>query len=185
MAEKGPAPEAAPPADPAPPKEGDGEKPAEAKGLLASPIVRIGIFVGLLGVMGAASFLIIQNVIRPKLAHEEPEEKVEAPEIAEPGDLYVVETIIVNPAGTRASRFLRVGAALEYPATEAAVGLELEKRQHQLRDLFITEFSSRTLDELVDSRVKEEIREQLLAKLNTSVTSGHVTNLYFTEYVIQ
>jgi flagellar FliL protein len=78
-----------------------------------------------------------------------------------------------------------VGAALEYPATEAAVGLELEKRQHQLRDLFITEFSSRTLDELVDSRVKEEIREQLLAKLNTSVTSGHVTNLYFTEYVIQ
>lgn len=157
-----------------------------AKGaLLASPIARLGLFVLLLGVNAIVSFVVVQRVIRPKVVVEAEAVKVERPEVPEPGQLHVIEDIIVNPAGTRATRYLRVGAALEYDAKAAAVESELEQRSMQFRDLFITELSRRTVDELLDARIKEEIREELLARLNGSMREGQISNLYFTEYVIQ
>ncbi len=163
-------------------------RPGGTKGLrarLSSPVVKIVLFVVMLAAMGGGSFLLVQNVIRPKVAPDETVTADEPPPVPEPGELLVIEDLLVNPAGTRASRFLRVAAALEFPAGEAELGAELERRRHQFRDLFITEFSSRTLDELVDAKVKEEIREELLARLNESISGGKLTNLYFTEYVIQ
>ncbi len=173
-------------------EEGEGKKDeetsekAKSKGsLFASPIVKIVLFVVMLAVMGGGSFMVVQKVIRPKVAPEEETTEDTTPPVPEPGELFVIEDLVINPAGTRASRFLRVAAALEYPIDEAAVGAELEQRRFQFRDLFITEFSSRTLDELVDAQVKEEIREELLSRLNRKINAGKLTNLYFTEYVIQ
>jgi len=161
--------------------EGEGAK----KGLFASPIVKVGLFVLLLGVNAVVSFLVVQKVIRPKVGTDGTDPAEERVDVPEPGELFVLESIIVNPAGTRATRYLRVAAALEYEPSEEALAEELEQRRYQLRDLFLTELASRTLDELVDSRVKEEIREDLLARLNGSVRNGQLKNLYFTEYVIQ
>jgi flagellar FliL protein len=153
--------------------------------LFSSPIVKIVLFVVMLAVMGGGSFMVVQKIIRPKVAPEEVTTEETLPSVPEPGELFVIEDLVINPAGTRASRFLRVAAALEYPVTEKELGAELEQRRFQLRDLLITEFSSRTLDELVDAQVKEEIREELLSRLNRNVNTGKLTNLYFTEYVIQ
>lgn len=156
-----------------------------AKALLASPAVKIGLFVLLLGVNAAVSFVIVQMIIRPKMASETMAEEIGKPEVPLPGELFLIENIIVNPTGTRATRYLRVAAALEYPSDRPEIGMELEKRTYQFRDLLLTELASHTVDELVDARVKEEIREELLARLNSNMSDGLLTNLYFTEYVIQ
>lgn len=165
--------------------EEEKEKPRGVRAIVASPVVRIGLFVLLLGVNAVVSFVIVQMVIKPKVATETLAEEVGKPDVPLPGELYVIDNIIVNPTGTRATRYLRVAAALEYPSDEPELGAELEARSYQFRDIFITELSSRTVDELVDARVKEEIREELLARLNASISDGSLSNLYFTEYVIQ
>ena len=165
--------------------EGEEAKPGGIKGLLASPVVKIGLFVLLLGVNAVVSFVIVQTVIRPKVAPETVAEEIGKPEVPLPGELFLIENIIVNPTGTRATRYLRVAAALEYPSEQPEIGIELEKRTYQFRDILLTELAARTVDELVDARVREEIREELLARLNSSMADGMLTNLYFTEYVIQ
>jgi flagellar FliL protein len=173
----------------------DGESAKAAQkglgALLASPAAKIGVFILLLGVNAIISFLVVQKVIRPKVTTTETaaEEEIHADnghEMPVPGELFVVNGLIINPAGTRATRFLRVSAALEFDAALAEeLGHELEIRQHQFKDVLISELSSRTVDELVDPRVKEEIRQELLARINGSLSHGELTNLYFTEYVIQ
>jgi len=163
-------------------EDGEERKP----GLLSSPIAKIGLLVLLLGINAVVSFVVVQKVIRPKVAVEVPELGMEEPEVPVPGELYLIEGLIVNPAGTRATRYLRVAAALEYDAEQHPVlADELSRRESQFKDLFITELASRTVDELVDARVKEEIREELLARLNRNIRDGQLQNLYFTEYVIQ
>jgi flagellar FliL protein len=180
------------------PEEGaekDSAPKAGGKGigaLLASPAAKIGVFIFLLGVNAIVSFIVVQKVIRPKVTAEEDAPVEETVHVVEehgvpvPGELFVVSGLIINPAGTRATRYLRVSAALEFDAALAKdLGHELEIRQHQFKDVLISELSSRTVDELVDPRVKEEIRQELLARLNSSLSHGELSNLYFTEYVIQ
>jgi flagellar FliL protein len=163
--------------------EGGGDK---KPGILSSPVAKIGLLVLLLGVNAVVSFVVVQKVIRPNVSVEVPNLGLEEPEVPIPGELYLIEGLIVNPAGTRATRYLRVAAALEFDAEKnPLLAEELSRREHQFKDLFITELSARTVDELVDARVKEEIREELLARLNRNVRDGQLQNLYFTEYVIQ
>ena len=90
-------------------KDGEGEESGKA-GFLSSPIARIGLFVLLLGVNAMVSFLVVQKVIRPKVEPVETTEvEVVRPEIPEPGELFMIEELIINPSGTRATRYLRVG----------------------------------------------------------------------------
>jgi len=62
---------------------------------------------------------------------------------------------------------------------------ELETRKSQVRDLFIREFSARSLDELTDSTVREELRVACIDRINGFLMGGEISNLYFTDYVLQ
>jgi flagellar basal body-associated protein FliL len=158
----------------------DVERPDVPPPWWSSSSSRIAFFVGLLAVNAVVAFVVVDRVVRPK---ELAATSVTVGAIR-PGELFFVDDVVVNPAGTRASRHLRVSAAIEYDGRRKMKD-ELDKRGSQLRDVFISELSRRTVDELVDERVREEIREELLARANRTVHAGEFTNLYFTEYVIQ
>lgn len=182
-------------AAPAPATEGGAaESPRGVARLLAGlrfqgPIVRIAVGVLAVGVMTTGLFLLVTDVLLPGLGPgQDAPEKVEEAEVqALPGEQFKIDEIIVNPAGTAGRRFLRLGLALE--AHEGAEGelvlAELEARQAQVRDLFIREFSTRTLEELTDPTVREELRAACQEKVNSVLVKGEIVNLYFTDYVMQ
>jgi len=153
--------------------------------------VRIAIGVLAVGVMTTGLFLLVTEVLVPSLgAGQNAGASAGAAAVAPeplPGEQFVIDEIIVNPAGTQGRRFLRLGVALEAAAGEAGAPVmsELETRKAQIRDLFIREFSQRTLDELTDLTVREELRVACIQQINGMLVKGKVSNLYFTDYVLQ
>jgi flagellar basal body-associated protein FliL len=175
------------------PADGAAAPRASFLGPIRVPPVTVRVAIGVLavGVMTTALFLLVTEVLVPALgAGQGAGASAAAATVAAeplPGEQFVIDEIIVNPAGTQGRRFLRLGVALESAAGEAGAATmsELETRKAQVRDLFILEFSQRTLDELTDPTVREELRVACTQKINAILVKGRVDNLYFTDYVLQ
>ncbi len=174
--------------------EGASEPESRSKlGALLVPdaLVRMGIGVLVLSGLTVGAFFLVTDVIGPAVG---PVDAVSVggttadgevpPVVAPPGDQYVIDEIVLNPAGSRGKRFLRLGVCLETD-DGAAVLAELELRKAQVRDLLIRKFSSRTIDELSDPTVREEVRLSCIDEINATLTAGMISNLYFTDYVLQ
>jgi flagellar basal body-associated protein FliL len=158
---------------------------------LPGSLVRIALGILVLGGMTTGAFFVITDVIGPRLG---PAGATEArgtaidPDVPAgadlPGEQFSVDEIVINPAGTRGKRFLRVGVALETRGGPDTLA-ELDARKAQIRDLLIRKFSARTLDEVADPLVREEIRLSCIAEINAALVTGELSNLYFTDYVLQ
>lgn len=184
---------AAPEAEAATAADGAAAPRASFLGPIRLPAITVRVAIGVLavGVMTTALFLLVTEVLVPALgagggAGATATAAAAAPEPL-PGEHFVIDEIILNPAGTQGRRFLRLGVALEVAAGEAGAAAmsELETRKAQVRDLLILEFSQRTLDELTDLTVREELRVACVQKLNAILVKGRISNLYFTDYVLQ
>jgi len=154
-------------------------------------LVRMGIGILVLGGMTAGAFYLVTDVIGPAVGPVETisvagtASDADVPPVTEmPGEHYVIDDLVLNPAGSRGKRFLRLGVALE-AETGAGVVAELTTRSAQIRDLLIRKFSSRTIDELSDPTVREEIRLTCIDEINANLAGGKISNLYFTDYVLQ
>jgi flagellar basal body-associated protein FliL len=98
-------------------------------------------------------------------------------------ELYSVDNLILNPAGTRGRRFLVVSIAVEVDRVRTLPllqGLEV-----QIRDGMIRALSSQGVDELADPSRRAEL-EELLRQVMSELTSGApVGRVYFSRFVIQ
>jgi flagellar FliL protein len=169
----------------------------EKKPLIPPVLVRYSAVGGILAVLAVGAILLVTEVIAPRIrsigageagvgsseAAPNAEAKAMKPKFRAPGEVFTVTDLVVNPAGTGGRRYLKVTAALEVHGAKAAK--ELELRKAQVRDLFLRDLSARTLEELTDPVAKEEMRTTILSELNEIMTSGEVSNLYFTDYVVQ
>lgn len=93
-----------------------------------------------------------------------------------------IENLILNPAGTGASRFLIVTLVLE--ADEEARA-ELESRDAEVRDLLLTVLSSKTVEELTDISRRNRIREDMRMALNDLLAFEGVHRIFLPQFVIQ
>jgi flagellar FliL protein len=97
--------------------------------------------------------------------------------------VYAVQDIVVNPAGTGGSRFLSASFAVEVQAS----GLkdEMEKKDAMVRDALITILSSKTVPQLTDPKQKEIVRYQIKKRLQQLLGTEAISNVYFTDFVLQ
>lgn len=154
-------------------------------------LVRISVGIIVLGAMTVGVFFLITDLIGPALGPPMPEDVAGtandaevAPAIEPPGEQFMISDVIINPSGTRGKRFLRLGLALETKDGPLVID-ELTTRTAQIRDLIIRQFTARTLDELSDPVVREEIRLSCIDEINAHLGGGKITNIYFTDYVLQ
>jgi flagellar FliL protein len=146
-------------------------------------LVKVSLLVVVVAAMAAGSYVVITRLLAPHLGPPAEERAANAAAPEPPGPVYTLPELIVNPAGTSGRRYLKVGIAFEtdgLPAIE-----EMTQRDPQIRDLIIRELTSRTLEELVDPVLREEVRETVILKINEVLAAGAVRNLYFTDYIIQ
>lgn len=100
-----------------------------------------------------------------------------------PGELYSVENLVINPAGTKGTRFLMTTIVFEIGAP--SVVEELRRREAQVRDVLLTLLSSKTVEELVDVEARDALRDELRDAVLAMVPRGQVGSVYFSQYVIQ
>ncbi len=97
--------------------------------------------------------------------------------------VYAVRDIVVNPAGTGGSRFLSASFALEVQASW--LEKELAEKDAMVRDALITILSSKTVPQLTDPKQKEVVRYQIRKRLQQLLNTEDITNVYFTDFVLQ
>jgi flagellar FliL protein len=99
------------------------------------------------------------------------------------GPLYSLDTFIVNLADAGRSRYLRVTMDLEL-AQSADAG-KLNERLPQVRDSILMILPSKQFDDIAGMEGKIALRDEILAKLNSLFGYNVVTNIFFTEFVVQ
>ena len=97
--------------------------------------------------------------------------------------MHVLENLVLNPAGSGGSRFLLLSVAIEPGNTKATE--DFTARDAELRDIILTSLGGKTVDELVDMSVREKIKVEVQAAVNTRFGKTAVKRLYFPQFVVQ
>jgi len=146
-------------------------------------VIIISVAVLFMGMVGAGFFILWNKISQvPQDSGKVAEMPVEEEENAI-GPLYSLDTMIVNLADHGGKRYLRVTMALELSDPESVA--TIESRLPQVRDAVLMILPTKTYDDVSTTDGKIALRNQVMEKINTLMTKGRVTNIYFTEFVVQ
>ena len=109
--------------------------------------------------------------------------EAEQSQTAQLGTLFSLETFIVNLADVERSRYLRVTMDLEL--VESTDTAKLDDRLPQIRDRILMILPSKTFEEIASVEGKTALRDEIIGKLNSLFPKDVVTNIFFTEFVVQ
>jgi flagellar FliL protein len=99
------------------------------------------------------------------------------------GPIFPLTTFIVNLADKGGNRYLRVTMDLELGNPELET--ELNKRLPQVKDSILMILPSKRFEDISTVEGKIALRDEILEKLNSLLTQGKITNIYFKEFVVQ
>lgn len=173
-----PAAAAAPAASPAP--SGGGGK---------SSMVLIGLLVLNMAFIGGVGFMLWsgrkKEQAEPRLDQvikgEASAQKKEEAEQEVMGKVIPLETFIVNLAGTKGRKVLKVNMEIEVKGE--AILQEIDSRKAQIRDFIIIILSSKNYDEISTREGKDNLRNEIKDTLNSFLTKGKIANVFFTEII--
>lgn len=154
--------------------------------------VLIVVLAAALGAGGYFTFLYFQNGEAPaeKVTGEgeAPGAKEAAPQDAkkEEEDLGVMVSLdpfIINLAGSKGKRFLKVTMTLEL--NDPSVQEEVRENLQRIIDSILILLSSKTFQEVYSIQGKFKLKDEITTRVNRFLLMGHVKDVYFTEFVIQ
>lgn len=99
------------------------------------------------------------------------------------GPLYSFDPFIVNLADPGGSRYLKVSMQAELSGEELME--ELEKRKPQVRDIVLTVLSSKAYPEVSTAQGKLALKQEIMRRVNLTLSGGSLVNIYFMEFVAQ
>lgn len=97
---------------------------------------------------------------------------------------FELNEIIVNLADEGGRRYIKVKPVLGYDSTNKDLEAEFATKSHILRDLTITILRGKASKDLTPEG-QEALKKELLEKLNPVLDKGKLTNVYFTDFLIQ
>ena len=99
------------------------------------------------------------------------------------GSLWPMDPFIVNLTDNGGERYLKVVIQLEVADPNAIK--ELDVLKPKLRDSVLDLLSAKSYKDLMDMGGKQRLREEIILRLNSFLTTGKVDRIYFTEFVVQ
>jgi flagellar protein FliL len=161
------------------------------------------IIIALQVVLAGGGYFLVMKYMRPDPAFnqaiEEGKKAEEQPKTVEvPKQIYNIEDVVVNPAGTGGSRYLSVsiGVEMDAPKAEAGGGKKegegeakpkspLDEKRPQLRDALIGILSAKTIDQLTTVEQKDLIRSEITSSFEKILAPAKVHNIFFIDFVLQ
>ncbi|TVQ97932.1 MAG: flagellar basal body protein FliL [Desulfovibrionales bacterium] len=98
-------------------------------------------------------------------------------------EIVRLDPFIVNLADPLGRRFLRMTLDVEV-RDRAAVG-EVQRSTSRIRDAVILLLAGKSFADLASMEGKITLKNEIVERLNQIVGGGRVTNVYFTEFVVQ
>jgi flagellar FliL protein len=112
------------------------------------------------------------------------EEVIEEEEEVETiGEMFPLDTFVVNLADASGKRYLRATMQLELTPEESVANFE--QRLPQIRDVVLTILPTKQFEEIRTVDGKTALRTEIIDQLNELLNGESVANIYFTEFVIQ
>ena len=99
----------------------------------------------------------------------------------EVGKVIPLETFIVNLANSKGRKVLKVNMELE--VTGSDIVQEVDNRKAQIRDFIIIILSVKTYEQISTKEGKDDLRAEIKDKVNSFLSKGKITNVYFTELI--
>lgn len=99
------------------------------------------------------------------------------------GVMYDLGSFLVNLADKNANTYAKVSITLEL--SNEKVKQEVVKRLPIIKDAVINLLSSKTYNEIRTPEGKEELRLELIKRINAILITGGVQNIYFTQFIVQ
>lgn len=158
-------------------KQAPEKQPAPLKKLL---LIGLPVFILLLAAAGTGLYLLgVFNGAGPAEARQ----SAAGNEKTELGPLVEMEDFVVNITHRDTTRFLKVGITLE---VKDKTGIEsVKQRLPQVTDAVLLLLGNKKYDEIKDLQGKIQLKSDLLAKIRSLAGQGEITNLYFTDFVVQ
>jgi flagellar FliL protein len=97
--------------------------------------------------------------------------------------VWAMEPFIVNLVDNNGERYLKISVELE--VSDKNVVPELNKLKPKLRDNILDLLTAKSYKDLVDMMGKQRLRDEIMMRLNSFLSGGKITKVYFTEFVIQ
>ncbi len=116
--------------------------------------------------------------------HKEKEVAGEKPLLPAPrGHIYNLDAMIVNLADTEFPRYLKIKMDLE--SEQAKPSEEFDRRLPQLKDAILSILTGKKYADIVESKGKLHLKEEIIEKANQLFETVKVKKVYFTEFVVQ
>lgn len=171
---------------------GEGAAEEEKKGL---PIKLILIVVGVLALAGGGYFA-YTNFFQEEAVEESAEKDKNGEEGGEGdgdenaeelppgvGVMFTMDPFVVNLAGSKGKRFLKVTATLELSSPE--VNPEFEENLQKITDSILVLLSSKSFEDVYSVQGKFKLKDEITTRVNRFLVVGHVKDAYFTEFIVQ
>lgn len=164
---------------------------AQSGGSSGKPKVLIGLVILNMLVVLGVGFMVMKSrqaqehdpnkAIDHVIEGEKKAQDGEAHQTEEIGKVVPLETFIVNLAGSKGRKVLKVNMELEAKGED--VIQEIENRKAQIRDFIIIILSSKTYEEVATKEGKDQLRNEIRDNINTFLVKGKIANVYFTELI--
>ncbi|MCS7278858.1 MAG: flagellar basal body-associated FliL family protein [Thermodesulfobacteriaceae bacterium] len=98
--------------------------------------------------------------------------------------LIDLDPIVVNLLDPTGKRYLQIRLSLE--VGDKKIEEIVKKKDSKIKDVIISYLSGKTVEDVLKPTAKEEIKRELLQKINhTALGEDLVLNLYITQYIIE
>ncbi len=111
----------------------------------------------------------------------EEQQASEGQDARELGPVTHLDEFTINLSEDR--RFVRVTIALE--VNDSDVVEEIETRKPQIRDVIISIIRAKKYDDIKDEDGSRVLRGDIRDQINNKLSEGEVTNVFFTEFMVQ
>ncbi len=160
------------------------ETEEEKKGGGKKKLIFLILIVLLLAGGGGAAYKFLILDKKEETADQKAEKiEQEIKNVEDVGIQYDVGSFIVNLADKDADRYLKVSVVLE--VQDQSIVQEIEKRLPQIKDAITTLLFTKNSREIKTPEGMEQLKEEIIKRVNAILPLGGVKNVYFTEFVIQ
>ena len=94
------------------------------------------------------------------------------------------EELTVNLADENASRYIKTKLFLAYDKKNKALGKELTENLEAIRDNIISVLREKKAAELTP-KGGEDLKKELMDRINSELTKGRITNVYYDSFIVQ
>jgi flagellar FliL protein len=116
-------------------------------------------------------------------ASEHGDTKAASHEPAEIRQPHLIENLVLNPAGSRGTRFLLLSVGIV--GTDAVADDEVRRRDAEARDRVVQVMGAKTVEDLVDVTKRDGFRKEIAVALDSLLGKGKVQSVLFPQFVIQ